>query len=83
MIHKLIIEFTLDKKQKIDYNIGSVLQGIMMTFLDRDYGEILHRQSLKPYSQYFEIKDGKYYWIINTLTEEAKEKIIEDRKSVV
>ena len=77
MIHKLTIEFTLDKKQNIDYNIGSVLQGIMMTFLDRDYGEILHRQSLKPYSQYFEIKDGKYYWIINTLTEEAKEKIID------
>ena len=77
MIYKLIIEFTLDKKQKIDYNIGSVLQGIMMTFLDRDYGDELHKQSLRPYSQYFESESGKYYWIINTLTEEAKEKIID------
>ena len=76
MIYRLSMEFTVDKKQKIDYNIGSVLQGIMMTFLDRDYGEVLHRQSLMPYSQHFETKDGKYYWIINALTEEAKENII-------
>ena len=76
MIYRLSMEFTLDKKQKIDYNIGSVLQGIMMTFLDRDYGEVLHRQSLMPYSQHFETKEGKYYWIINALTEKAKENII-------
>ena len=76
MIYRLSMEFTVDKKQKIDYNIGSVLQGIMMTFLDRDYGEVLHRQSLMPYSQHFETKEGKYYWIINALTEEAKENII-------
>ena len=76
MIYRLSMEFTVDKKQKIDYNIGSVLQGIMMTFLDRDYGEVLHRQSLMPYSQHFEVKDKKYYWIINALTEEAKENII-------
>ena len=48
MIYRLSMEFTVDKKQKIDYNIGSVLQGIMMTFLDRDYGVVLHRQSLMP-----------------------------------
>lgn len=77
MIYRLAMEFTVDKKQKIDFNIGSVLQGIMMTFLDRDYGDELHRQSLRPYSQYFEAKNGKYYWIINTLTEEAKEGIID------
>lgn len=77
MIYRLIIEFTVDKSQKIDYNIGSVLQGIMMTFLDRDYGDILHKQSLRPYSQYFEIKNNKYYWIINTLTEESKIGIID------
>lgn len=87
MIHRLVIEFTLDKNQKLDYSIGSVLQGIMMTFLDRDYGDELHKQSLMPYSQYFEMKDGKYYWIINTLTEEAKQKIINkilisDRRSL-
>ena len=87
MLNRLTIEFTLDKEQKIDYNIGSVLQGIMMTFLDRDYGEILHKQSLRPYSQYFEIKNGKYYWVINTLTKEAKQKIIDkilisDRKEL-
>lgn len=77
MIYRLTMEFTVDKSQKIDYNIGSVLQGIMMTFLDRDYGDILHKQSLRPYSQYFEIKNNKYYWIINTLTEEAKIGIID------
>ena len=77
MIYRLTIEFTLDKRQKLDYNIGSVLQGIMMTFLDRDYGDVLHRQSLRPYSQYFEMKNNKYYWVINTLTEEAKSGIID------
>lgn len=77
MIYRLTMEFTVDKNQKIDYNIGSVLQGIMMTFLDRDYGDILHKQSLRPYSQYFEIKNNKYYWIINTLTEESKIGIID------
>lgn len=77
MIYRLTMEFTVDKSQKIDYNIGSVLQGIMMTFLDRDYGDILHKQSLRPYSQYFEIKNNKYYWIINTLTEESKIGIID------
>lgn len=87
MIYRLTMEFTLDKKQKIDYGIGSVLQGIMMTFLDRDYGDMMHKQSLRPYSQYFEIKDNKYYWIINTLTDEAKSEIIDrilksDRRSL-
>ena len=87
MIYRLTMEFTLDKKQKIDYNIGSVLQGIMMTFLDRDYGDLMHKQSLRPYSQYFEVKGNKYYWIINTLTDEAKTEIIDkilesDRRSL-
>lgn len=86
-MYRLTMEFTVDKKQKIDHSIGSVLQGIMMTFLDRDYGDVLHRQSLMPYSQYFEIKNGKYYWVINALTREAKEKIIDkilvsDRRSL-
>lgn len=79
MINRLKIEFSIDKKQtlKVDSTMGSVLQGLMMTCIDREYGEILHERTLKPYSEYFAEEGGKYYWIINTLTDEAGQRIID------
>lgn len=77
MISRLIVELKTFSKEKIDYNIGSALQGVLMNIIDTAYADKLHEQSLNPYSQYFFKNKGKLYWVINTFTAEARKKIIQ------
>ena len=76
MISRLVVELKTLSKEKIDYNIGSALQGVLMKIIDTEYADKLHEQSLNPYSQYFFKNKDKLYWIINTFTKEARENII-------
>lgn len=72
------LTFQLDYTgSELNYNNGSVFQGVLMEFVNKDYGEILHMQTLKPYSQYIEKNDKGYMWVINTLTDESKKEIID------
>lgn len=72
---KIILEITEDKK--VNYNIGSSLQGVIMDFVNPEYGDELHRNSLKPYSQYVDIIDNKnLIWTINSLNQEFTENVI-------
>lgn len=57
--------------------LSSLMQGIMMDYLEPDYAEYLHRQQLRPYNQYLCRRNGGVYWIIQTLEEQAKHNIID------
>lgn len=63
------------ENSNIGYYQSSNLQGILMEQIDEDYAEAMHRQGLKPYSQYV-LNKGGTEWVIHTYTEEAYEKII-------
>lgn len=75
MIKKLSI--VLEKKNDITYLKGSLFHGILMEQVDPAYGEILHLDGLKPYSQSLHYEDDKLIWDINTLNEQASKELIE------
>lgn len=74
------LQIKLDINRKIiPYSWGSLFHGALMELLDSDYVEYLHNQSLNPYSQYvyFNREQDTYIWQISTLTQEAKEYVID------
>ena len=79
MLATLQIELGSKDEQKIKYSYGSLFQGLMMEYLDTDYAEYLHSQTLNPYSQfvYFDKKKQHYIWQISTLTKDAKVNILD------
>lgn len=62
-------------KTEIGYYQSSNLQGILMERIEGNYVEQLHISGLKPYSQYI-TNGSQKEWVINTLTQEAYQKII-------
>ncbi len=60
------------------YNWGSIMQGVLIENLDSNYIEKLHNQKYNPYSQYIFMRNNEYIWRINTLDDEAYEKILEN-----
>ena len=79
MLKKLSI--VLEKKNDITYLKGSVFQGILMEQIDPIYGEILHLDGLKPYSQNIHYEGDELIWEINALDERAAIELIEPLKS--
>lgn len=61
-----------------DYNINksSLFHGALMEIINSDYAEEMHRDGLKPFSQYLSYEDDKLVWHIRTLSEKAYENII-------
>ncbi|MDD4570261.1 MAG: CRISPR-associated endoribonuclease Cas6 [Tepidanaerobacteraceae bacterium] len=72
------LEVTLENKDndRLSYSISTLFHGAMMEMIDTQYGETLHRDGLKPYSQHIEIENNIVKWVINTLSQEARNKII-------
>lgn len=56
---------------------GSDLQGVLFEHTDREYADLMHQQGLHPYSQSLYKEDDEFYWTVSTLSEEAKQHIIE------
>ena len=78
MITELILKIDYDAKESLDYNIASAMHGILMEYLERHYGDAMHQDVLKPYSQtVYDMNANSFYWRICTLTKEAEEKIIQ------
>lgn len=73
MLSKLIIK--LEKKDGLNQNIGSLLQGVIMEKLETEYIEKLHSSELNPYSQNVIFYEAYIQWTICTMTKEAREKI--------
>ena len=68
MLAKLTMKLS---SEQITYRKSSNLQGVLFSSIDPGYGEILHNQSMHPYSQYLESRKDGIYWVVNALTEEA------------
>ena len=78
MITQLEIKLKYQSEEKLNYNISSVMHGILMGHIDRAYGERMHEDGLKPFVQEVcNIKEDEFTWRICTMTEEAKIQIIE------
>ena len=71
----LILQLEADSTY-FSYHKASVLQGVMMQRIAPDYAELLHKQGLKPYSQYIRVQDGIPLWHIKTMSEQAYSEII-------
>lgn len=59
--------------------VGSLLHGVIMQTIDPEVAEILHIDSLKPYSQYafFDKEKNEYIWRISSLTDMARIHVLE------
>lgn len=66
-----------DAKQKHGFEIGSLLQGVMMGAIDGEYANQLHESNLHSYSQYITEGAEGIEWTISVLDQEAKEKILQ------
>lgn len=78
MLATLQIELE-SNNQKIKYSYGSLFHGLIMEYINTDYAEFLHNQTLNPYSQYvcYDKEKNCYVWNISTLTKDAKLNIID------
>ena len=78
MLKTLEIRFSLPSTIKLNQAIGSIMQGVLMERIDRDYASFLHKQSLRPYSQYifFSKKDNCLIWRISALNQQAANELL-------
>jgi CRISPR-associated endoribonuclease Cas6 len=75
------LELTLDWPQdnvRFSYHVGSLLHGVLMEVIDPEYADILHSDSLRPFSQFahFDRERNSCVWKIGTVDEEAKNRIL-------
>ena len=67
-------EITLkDSENDINRNMGSLFHGALMEMVSRDYGDYLHENHLKPFSQSIFKRDDELKWIVNCLDRESSE----------
>lgn len=63
MITQLEIKLKYQSEEKLNYNISSVMHGILMGHIDRAYGERMHEDGLKPFVQEVcNIKEDEFIW---------------------
>ena len=73
MITQTIIRFKNDTP--LDHNMSSLMQGLIMEKVSPSFADKEHISAIRSYSQYLIKQDETWSWIINTLTDEAKENI--------
>lgn len=76
MLAKMIMK--LDCVEGLSYQMSSLFHGVLMELLPADYAEVLHQSRLHPYAQHLEYADGKWYWVVSCLNEQAVNVIIHD-----
>lgn len=71
------IDFKLDIRegQEFSYHKASLMQGVLMEWIDGIYADKLHSGKLNPYSQYLEKSNDEWHWIINLFNDEAYQEI--------
>lgn len=65
----------VEENQRFSYQKASLMQGVLMEWLDSDYAEKLHSGGWNPYAQYLEKVDGAWHWIVKMFDEEACQNI--------
>lgn len=78
MIQSLKIKFAAPTGVKLTQSVCSLLHGVLMEHIDSDYADVLHTQSLRPYSQrfYFDRESNALYWQLNALNAQAKDELL-------
>ena len=76
MLRQAEIELILPEGEKLNQSMGSVLHGALMGIISPEWAAAMHEEKVRPYSQYVTLKEGKLYWRIQTLTEEAFDEIL-------
>ena len=78
-------EITLPEGIHLNQSFGSVFQGALIEQINQEWAGKLHEQAVRPYSQYLCRKEGKSFWHIATLNEEACDQIVQpltDKKTL-
>lgn len=75
MLTSLTATLILPKGERLNQSMGSVMQGILMDKVDPAWAKEMHTMSLRPYSQYLTVEDGRIQWHIGTLTDDAYQQI--------
>lgn len=74
-MYKLTI--VLKNNKNYGFEISSLLHGVIMENVSKEYADELHESGLKPYSQYVERIDDNVSWVITALNKRAKENILD------
>ena len=82
MLNSLKIELEGEIEKSRNDLLGPLFQGFIMENIDTNYADKLHVSALHPYSQYVTMSDNKIIWTLNTLNNEAKEKIADRIKQM-
>lgn len=72
---KIDLKLKIKENQEFSYHKSSLMQGVLMEWLDPFYVEQLHMGGFNPYSQHLEKRDGDWHWIICLFDEQAYEEI--------
>lgn len=70
------LEMKLGENEALSYQMSSLFHGVLMELVSSEYADKLHESGLHPYSQHLEKRNNEWYWIVNTLDDEAKNEII-------
>lgn len=76
MLSRLQIILHNPKDKHLNFNISSLLQGVIMEQISYEFALELHNGNRQPYSQYVEFEQDRVIWNIQTLTQTAYEQII-------
>ncbi|NMC26665.1 MAG: CRISPR system precrRNA processing endoribonuclease RAMP protein Cas6 [Syntrophomonadaceae bacterium] len=78
MLHRITIQCHYEGEQKPNYNWGSLFHGFLMDALPSEVTEVLHEDTLKPYSQYvLPGADQQVNWTIGMWDSDFSKQIIE------
>ena len=78
MIRSLEIKLAAPTGVKLTQSACSLLHGVLMEHIDSTYAELLHQQSLRPYSQYlyFDKERTGVYWRLTALNKQADDELL-------
>ena len=78
MIRSLEIRLAAPTGAKLTQSACSLLHGVLMEHIDSTYAELLHQQSLRPYSQYlyFDKERDSVYWRLTALNKQADDELL-------
>ncbi len=76
MICRIEIPFESSKRLNYSFYASSVMQGIIMENISGNYAEEMHKQALRPYSQFSACRSGQNIWTISVLSREAYDNIV-------
>lgn len=76
---RIVLDLQLPEGEKLVSSMGSIFHGALMGMLPWDMADDLHKNALRPYSQYvhFERDSKKQLWELSTLDDNVFEAFIE------